>query len=632
MVSIIVVITCTICAFAAFSYYGAKEDLIEKNRALQEESEKSIAQSVILVDRGMQLFDATFDAKMKEGLGIFLAEYERCQGNPARIDLEFLQRQLDAEYGGSFNLYIINSDGVVEYTTCERDRGLDFKQWPDVYRSITGLREGDAFSADRIVYGFNPTDELRKFAYMPTEDHRYLLELSLTSDAFAIQRNALSYAQIAEELVQLDPNLISVAFYDSIGRRTNASYDEREEGARRNPGADEYVRDVIEEGTAIEVYDEERATCVRYIYIDLSGSDQVSASRMSMVAELTYDMGLQHAEITRLYLTHLMITLLAIAMGVFVAYGSSRYISRPINDLVEDTTIIAAGDLDHPIRPTRGMDFEKLAQSITIMVARLKETIQNLRESEDRIREYTGQLEEMVAERTADLQQSNDEINLYLDILSRDIQRSHTTAASYLGLLKKTLSGSSRQLADRAYTELETGTSVIRHADIVRRMFAEERAMVPVALDEIVDRSIRTHPELQIHATPGGAHVLADELLVEVFSTIFDLISRHAGPGVAVEVSSRSTGEFCEVFIAENGPVITELLQEHPHRRAGTVAAPLSGRTPGFSLVRLLVAHHGGSIRVEAGTPGHPDAGMTVRFTLRTAHPGTDTGERPNND
>jgi len=625
MISLIAILIITIGAFSAFSYFEAKEDLFEKNNALMEESEDSIVQSAILVDKGLQLFDATFDAKMEQGFDAFVAEYERCRGDPAQMDLASLKAQLDAEYEGSFDLYVIDAKGVVKYTTCEMDRNLDFKQWPEVYRSITRIREGDAFSADRIVHGFNPTAELRKFAYMPTKDHRYLLELSLTSESFKAQRKAFSYAQISRDLVRLNPNLVSIVFYDSTGRKTTESYEI--EGEEEDQEVNTFITKLYEDKTTREVYDEEEEILVRYVYIDLSEGECVSSSQMSLVAQLTYDVGMQNAEIHNLFTSHLAITILAIAMGVFVAYGSSRYISRPINEIVEDTTIIAGGDLDHSIRPTMGMEFGKLEQSINIMVARLKDTIRKQKESEDRIKEYTGHLEEMVAERTAELQKSNDEMSIYLNILSHDVHLSHGVTVSYLELLKKSLSGNNRQLAVQALEEMGKSTDVIRNVDIIRRIYSEERAMVPVALDDAIDRVILNHPDVAIRTTPGGVYVLADDHLVEALDAVIGMIAGHAGAEVTIDIASRQMDRFCEVSVSGSGPGLRESMPDHPFDRFGTGRMRPSAGALGPYIAWLLVERYGGSIRAEEGIHGGAERSVTVIFTLRTAHYGPDGGD-----
>ncbi len=60
--------------------------------------------------------------------------------------------------------------------------------------------------------------------------------------------------------------------------------------------------------------------------------------------------------------------------------------TRPLGDISRDLDAIAQGDLDHPISPTLGMEFETLEQSITHMVRSIKAVIFQLKESEERLR------------------------------------------------------------------------------------------------------------------------------------------------------------------------------------------------------------------------------------------------------
>jgi two-component system, NarL family, sensor histidine kinase BarA len=143
------------------------------------------------VDTGLRLFDDTLNHQMREGFSPFLAEYERAGRDPAAMNLSHVKEQL----GGTMDLYIICESGVVEYTTYPPDQGLDFSTIPDFYDRITEIQLGGEFAADRVVAELN-TGQLRKYAYMPTPDHRYLLELGLAESEFKGSRKALKYKKL----------------------------------------------------------------------------------------------------------------------------------------------------------------------------------------------------------------------------------------------------------------------------------------------------------------------------------------------------------------------------------------------------------------------------------------------------
>ncbi|MGI5938536.1 MAG: histidine kinase, partial [Methanoculleus thermophilus] len=87
------------------------------------------------------------------------------------------------ELGGEMDIYIINASGVIEETTYPPDLGLDFRGIPYFYDRLTEIRLGDAFVADRVVAEIS-TGKLRKYAYMPSPDHRYVFELGLAESGF----------------------------------------------------------------------------------------------------------------------------------------------------------------------------------------------------------------------------------------------------------------------------------------------------------------------------------------------------------------------------------------------------------------------------------------------------------------
>jgi PAS domain S-box-containing protein len=86
----------------------------------------------------------------------------------------------------------------------------------------------------------------------------------------------------------------------------------------------------------------------------------------------------------RLRLLHALAALLLLSTGGLIALAVSRRISRPIEQLMEDVDAIAGGDLDHPVHPVPGYEFSTLAESIRIMVERLKDHIRQCEAGERR--------------------------------------------------------------------------------------------------------------------------------------------------------------------------------------------------------------------------------------------------------
>ena len=60
---------------------------------------------------------------------------------------------LKSNLGDEFEMYIINESGVIEFTTYEPERGLDFKKVPYFFDYLTRIRNSEGFFPDRIVRG-----------------------------------------------------------------------------------------------------------------------------------------------------------------------------------------------------------------------------------------------------------------------------------------------------------------------------------------------------------------------------------------------------------------------------------------------------------------------------------------------
>ena len=156
-----------ICLLSVVDSAVVRQELEANAEASRNQTESGIILAVNLVDAGLKLFDKTLDREMEDEFDLVIAEYERAGRDPGEMDLFRVREEL----GGGMDLYIIDEDGVIVNTTYPPDLGLDFRQMPDFYDRITEIRLGDSFAADRVVCGIS-SGELRKYAYMPSPDHR----------------------------------------------------------------------------------------------------------------------------------------------------------------------------------------------------------------------------------------------------------------------------------------------------------------------------------------------------------------------------------------------------------------------------------------------------------------------------
>jgi len=336
LVSMLLLSLITVTGITLIDYFDARENLQTSAEFLQLQTESNIAHELTIVDDGLKLFDDTLNTQMQQGFASFFDEYNRAGHDPSRMNLQRLKDQL----GGTMDLYIINDTGVIQYTTFPPDSGLDFKTIPYFYDYLTRIRESDGFFPDRIVRE-PATGILRKYAYMPTPDHRYIFELGLNGSEFETDRSQLNYENGITAVASLNPSVAGVRIFTTREQlESNPTY-------VPDPTLKGILDTVIDGKKTLEVPNVPAGTSIRYLYVDLK--DAAYASDVSRIVEVTYDTALMQQALDSLLLSHLLIALIALVLSTGFAVIASRYLTQPIEEMTKDIDTIAKGDLTHTV-------------------------------------------------------------------------------------------------------------------------------------------------------------------------------------------------------------------------------------------------------------------------------------------
>ncbi|WP_187287566.1 HAMP domain-containing sensor histidine kinase [Methanolacinia petrolearia] len=593
------------------SYKSVSEEYNSNFDLLKNNTEQSIIETLIVVDKGLTVYDEGLDDLMKKGFEPFLSAYDESEGDLSQVDLEAIREGLGEDY----NLYVIDETHTITYTTMATDLGLNFSYLEDFSGFLDNVREGYSYVGDRVVKGIREEKTIRKYAYYPTPDHRYVLELSYDIDEDG-PRKFLQYSRTIEELKGMNPYLTSVKLYDIFGY-TIGEPDEPDKELRKF-----IINNVIGEKKSVTLEDSAKGTFTDYrlvnLYEDGIGSDT------SLAIAFTYDENLLEDNIASAWYSDLLniaglSILLILILSIFCIA-----ISRPLKYLVDDVDKIASGDLDHQIRTGRGgKEFAHLEASISNMVERLKKTISKVRESEELIKRQNDELETIVASRTKEALEKSNEANFYLDIITHDINNSNMAALGYAEIMLDLSKEEDRSIVKMLISAIHQNTDIIRNISLMRAMKNGEKdaSLSPVNLDNIIRHAISLFP-LKVAYEGTGLKVMADKLLEEVFTNILGNSIRHAGSDCEVRISVTESGDDVRICIADNGPGIPDDRKEECFNR---YTKNLSGRTAngngvGLFIVKTLVTErYGGSVEALDTVEGHPEKGLMICVTLRKA-------------
>ena len=595
IVVIPIILICTISGYSASS-----EQLQTSMKLLEQNSEEGVRMAVNSAEENLRIYDTSLDRRMESAFVPFLAAYSRSGGDPASMDLDAIRREI----GDSMDLHIINSEGIIEYSTVMGETGYDFRPLTKFYSDITNIREGSSFSADHIVRDEN-TGEVRKFAYMPTPDHKYLLELGLAPEMLGKYDSRVHFKELIPELRSLNPFLEHIRFYDTMASPIGI------DNKTVEPSRKEFLKEVIiRERSDREIIDPTSGTMTKYLFIDLADRDY--ASDRSIIAEMVYSQALIDQKLRDTLTVHLVIALAAILMSIVMSYLATGYINRPIRKIISDVDTIARGDLEHEVSQGRIEELRDLGGSINTMVATLRKKNQTINDQNER-------LEERVAKRTGELTEANGQANLYLDIMTHDINNTNAVSLAAMDLLSEELDGKARDLADLAENSVHKSVRIIDNVSTIRQILKRKDKLRSVDLDAVIRTEIAHFPGTEITYTPGDFTVYADDLLSEVFSNLIDNSRKFMGPGGIITISAEGRDDNVMILVSDTGPGVPDSDKEEIFGRFTKGETPKSGRGLGLYIVRSLVEKYGGTIRADDRVAGQPEEGLAIRFILKRA-------------
>ncbi|MFH0968548.1 MAG: hypothetical protein V1862_12770, partial [Methanobacteriota archaeon] len=286
---IVVTIFCisVIISISYVSFLETEQNLITSYDRELKASENLFSKSSIYIHRGLKLWDSTYNDPLQQDMQYFISAYNKSKSNPAQINLIEVRNQINPLYRDRIDLYLINSSGVIEYTTKKDEYLLDFRMWPDFFEKIKQMLNSDKFIPDEIVQGFNPGSPLMKYVYQSTPDHRYLAQISLNVQNTSInERGLLSYGSLTSYVINQNPDLITLNVISSMGNLVIGKKDYL--SGRLDPESKNISETVFKTHERVIIPDPYNETVTTYIFVPNAVEDTPSASYMNLVGKFVF--------------------------------------------------------------------------------------------------------------------------------------------------------------------------------------------------------------------------------------------------------------------------------------------------------------------------------------------------------
>ena len=267
---------------------------------------------------------------------------------------------------------------------------------------------------------------------------------------------------------------------------------------------------------------------------------------------------------------------------------------------------------------------EVLRSKVAVFIELFKKT-QEVGRQEQALRALNAQLEQRVAERTAELQRSNEELQQFAYVVSHDLQEPLRVVANYV-----------QQLAERYQDKLEAEANELisyaldgakRMQQLIVDLLAYSRIettgqeFAPTDCEGVLQRVLS---DLRVAIEESGAAVTHDPLPqvmadnVQLGQVLQNLLSNaikfRSQEPPRIHVSARQEGQQWVFSVRDNGIGINPRYAErifgiferlHPR-------AEYPGTGIGLAICKKIVERHGGQIWVES----EPGKGAAFFFTL----------------
>lgn len=552
-----------------YNYAAVCQGVLDNFALMEKQTQADMFSAMSVMDESLKAWSDRLRPVFESGFGLFLDEYELSGSDPFQMNLTRVVNQL----GPGFDLYVINASAVVIMTTYPPDQWLDFRQWPHFAEALARIRTGGELVMDRLTPE-TQSGMVRIYAYMPTPDHQYVLEIGLITDTFSPYLSKVNYMDLASDVAASNPYVLRIRVFGNTGFQVgNSSFIPNEEHIH-------LIKSVIDSDSPVVVSD----SATKRVFVAVNFIDSKFPTRLTLVVEMTYDIAMTNQILWARTLEHVFLGItLALAACVATWYVARR-VTQPLSQMVDSVDRITSGDLALVDVHWSSQEMTLLAKSINVMVTSLRS----------------------LSTRT----------QLYMDILCHDLRNWLQAMVIGIELISLTDQSQSILLAlEKANQCAELCRKTIEKLSAAESAFGERlrrRDLGPIL------RSLMTDFELLFPDTELRELLFLDHAIVETDSFLEDClwfvlenaVVHNTFEKRVVEVWFMHEGNGVLVAVADNGPGISEADRSH--------VFDITRRYGGISLhiASSFLSKYGGYIEIDDSVWGHSEGGSLFAVWL----------------
>lgn len=313
------------------SYNNKKENFNYYEKSLVEVSIKAAINHLKEAQKVHEFIAEQYDSKMRTEINRFNRSYEEHKGNPKAIDL----LKVKAKGPNYLDYYIIDDKNIIINSTFKPVLGLDFSSDKAFTKALAKIRKNGQLTISKIT-AERKTGKLRKWAYLPTKDKKYILEVGLANEEIQKYLKPTTFNNLEEIVVNSSPMISSATIYDSH------HWNLTKKALETDPKVLKMLDQIFLNKKTLDIYDNNGIIAKKLIYFNQSNEKIDGGGR---VIEITYD----NSSIKRVF-AELRIEALLLFLGfvilliISINYFINKFVISPITELKEAVNVLSRGD------------------------------------------------------------------------------------------------------------------------------------------------------------------------------------------------------------------------------------------------------------------------------------------------
>ncbi len=362
LLNIVLPVLLGLIIIGTFSYQNTKSIQNHNNETEQIFIYDEIKSFIELQFVALSIIEEPMEKQMEQYSNKLVNEHFANTHNIENIDLNRIMKKLNMN-SESFDLYIINEDGIVINTTFKEDLYINFFSFGLSHKNyLLKIFSEGTFDSPRFFFE-HKTKRYKKYTYHSTLDKKYIIEIGLYSEqADKIYDYTISHLM---NIPFKKPNLLAVDMFFL--------------GDKPYPLilSDEFIPEHIniishlKQGKTVTLPFNAKGKMINYSYFYLKSENPKIFD--GIIVRIANDPTKQNEFIVTERLKIFTVLILSLILTFLLIYFRAKSIVKPIQYLIDKSKIIAGGNYNERVKIKSNKEITELADNFNNMVNNIQE-------------------------------------------------------------------------------------------------------------------------------------------------------------------------------------------------------------------------------------------------------------------